>query len=562
MIKDCIYKDVKELIKISCSKNKDKIAFQEKKSGHVINYSFDKLQGDINALGTKLLDMGLKGRHIAILGENSYMWIVAYFAVINGVGVVVPIDKELPIEGITQLLEKGDVTELIFTDTFSENIKSVKEQYPLLNNCICMNENSCNYATLQELIQEGYSLMEAGNREFIDAEINPKELTLIIFTSGTTGANKGVMLSHSNILATTERATEYFKDFKRIMAVLPLHHIYQNICGMTTPINMGATVFLNDSLKYLTNNLKSFKPDMAVMVPLFLETMYKKILIEVKKMKMEKTLRYSIKVSNALLKIKLDLRPLWFMKIQRIFGGSLKTIVCGGAFLRPELIQNYRDLGMNIINGYGITECSSLVSVNIGKKLRDDSIGKVVPCNEVKINNPDEDGIGEILVKGNNVMMGYYKDIESTEKSFIDGWFNTGDLGYIDKDENLFMTGRKKNLIVLDNGKNVHPEEIEGTILQTMKYVQEAIVYTSKNKSGSEMIVAAVYIDKDFFDKYDNYQIKRMVNDGLEEVNKKLPGFKKVHRIVIKDEEFKKTTSRKIIRDVFLQEVSVSGRED
>lgn len=553
--------NIRDILLNSCEKNKDKVAFQEKCNGDIISHTYSELREDVNALGTKLIHMGLKGKHIAILGENSYMWAISYLAVVNGVGVAVPIDKELPPESIAQLCEKGDVSVVIFSKTFIENMGAITTQCENIERCICMNENEGEYTSIPGLVRNGRKLLKDGNREYLDAEIDNDAMSIIIFTSGTTGANKGVMLSHSNIVTVSKIATEYFKKFKFIMSVLPLHHIYENVCGMITPINMGATVFFNDSLKYLSPNLLKFKPDMSVMVPLFLETMYKKIWIEAKKMKLEKTLRRSIKVSNFLLKFGIDLRPLWFRKIHKIFGGRLKTIVCGGAFLKPELVENYRDLGINVINGYGITECASLVSVNIGKKLSNSSIGKVVACNDVKINNPDDEGVGEIMVNGKNVMLGYYKDRESTERSFDGQWFNTGDLGWLDENNNLFMTGRKKNLIVLDNGKNVHPEEIEGYILRYMPFVQEAIVYTSKNKSGSEMIVAAVYIDKNFFGQFDNYEIQQMIDEGLKEVNMHLPNFKKIHRIVIKDEEFKKTTSRKIIRDVFLKEVNKVGAE-
>lgn len=250
-----------------------------------------------------------------------------------------------------------------------------------------------------------------------------------------------------------------------------------------------------------------------------------------------------------------------FRHILGFFGGRLRTIVCGGAYLRPELVKNYREIGINVINGYGITECSPLISVNIGENLKDDSVGKIVQYNKVKINNPDKNGIGEILVKGDNVMLGYYKDNESTKNSLKDGWFNTGDLGYVDEYNNLFITGRKKNLIVLSNGKNVHPEELESYVIEVMKYVKEVVVYTSKNVGGGDMIVASIFLDNEFLQQYSDEEIRKIVDRDLAVVNSNLPGFKKIHHMFIRENEFEKTTSQKIIRDVFLKEVVKNGEK-
>lgn len=553
------FKNIKELLASACVKRKNKIAISEKINNEIVSYTVERLQRDVNALGTKLIDMGLKDKHIAIIGENSYRWAVSYLAVINGVGVAVPLDKELPKNSLVKLLSAGDVNVLIFSKMFSSMIKDIKSGYSGLETFICMDDNTDGYVTLNELIEAGEMLLTDGNEEYINSRIDENALSVIVFTSGTTGPNKGVMLSHHNLMTVVKMATEYFKEYKYTISVLPLHHIYENVCQLLSPINVGAIIFFNDSLKYLPNNLKIFKPEMTVMVPLFLETMYKQMIKEINKRGFMGVFNRAVKISNWLLKFKIDLRSCMFRHILGFFGGRLRTIVCGGAYLRPELVKNYREIGINVINGYGITECSPLISVNIGENLKDDSVGKIVQYNKVKINNPDKNGIGEILVKGDNVMLGYYKDNESTKNSLKDGWFNTGDLGYVDEYNNLFITGRKKNLIVLSNGKNVHPEELESYVIEVMKYVKEVVVYTSKNVGGGDMIVASIFLDNEFLQQYSDEEIRKIVDRDLAVVNSNLPGFKKIHHMFIRENEFEKTTSQKIIRDVFLKEVVKNG---
>lgn len=553
------FQNIKELLASAYIKRKNKIAILEKINNEVVSYTVERLQRDVNALGTKLVDMGLKGKHIAIVGENSYRWAVSYLAVINGVGVAVPLDKELPKSSLVKLLSAGNVNVLIFSEMFSSMIKDIKSEYDRLETCICMDENKDGYINLNELIEAGEMILIDGNEEYVNSRIDENALSVIVFTSGTTGPNKGVMLSHHNLMTVVKMATEYFKEYKYTISVLPLHHIYENVCQLLSPINVGATIFFNDSLKYLPNNLKTFRPEMTVMVPLFLETMHKQMIKEINKRGFMGVFNKAVKISNWLLKFKIDLRRCMFRQILSFFGGRLRTIVCGGAYLRPELVKSYRDIGINVINGYGITECSPLISVNIGENLKDESVGKIVNYNQVKIKHPDNDGIGEIFVKGDNVMLGYYKDHESTKNSFEDGWFNTGDLGYVDEYNNLFVTGRKKNLIVLSNGKNVHPEELESYVLEVMNYVKEVVVYTSKNVGGGDMIVASIFLDNEFLQQYNDEEIRKIIARDLAVVNSNFPAFKKIHHMFIRENEFEKNTSQKIIRDVFLKEVVKNG---
>ena len=548
---------IRDIINNSNNKYKDAIAIQEKKNKKIVSYTYGQLRDDVYALGTKLIDMGLKDKHIAIVGENSYNWIVSYLAIITGVGVAVPLDKELDSEQISKLLEKGDASAVLFSKGFLSSIDEIIENSKL-EFAACLNDTD-KYTDVQTLINEGRQLINEGSTVYEDSIVNVNELNVIMFTSGTTGFNKGVMISQNNLLVNIEVACKAFGIYHKTVAVLPFHHIYENVCGMIAPITVGMTLFINDSLKYLSKDLKLAQPELEIMVPLFLETMEKSIRVELKRMNLEKTFENSIKFSNFLLKFGIDLRRLLFRKVHANFGGKLKAIVCGGAALKPELITFFGDIGITIHNGYGITECTPLISVNLNKKGDHFSVGKIFSSCQVKIDNKNEEGIGEILVKGPNVMMGYYKDDESNEKSFTNGWFRTGDYGSIDADKNLVICGRKKNLIVLSNGKNVHPEELEGYIYEMMPYVKESLVYIDKNKKGSEVISTYVYLDQDFSSGKSLEELESILKEDLKKVNKKLPSFKKIQHIYIKEEEFEKNSSKKIIRQKFLEEVSQIG---
>ena len=548
---------IRDIINNSSNKYKDKIAIREKKNKKIVSYTYGQLRDDVYALGTKLIDMGLKDKHIAIVGENSYNWIVSYLAIITGVGVAVPLDKVLDSEQISKLLEKADASAVLFSKGFLSSIDEIIENSKL-EFAACLNDTD-KYTDVQTLINEGRQLINEGSTVYEDSIVNVNELNVIMFTSGTTGFNKGVMISQNNLLVNIEVACKAFGIYHKTVAVLPFHHIYENVCGMIAPITVGMTLFINDSLKYLSKDLKLAQPELEIMVPLFLETMEKSIRAQLKRMNLEKTFENSIKFSNFLLKFGIDLRRLLFRKVHANFGGKLKAIVCGGAALKPELITFFGDIGITIHNGYGITECTPLISVNLNKKGEHFSVGKIFSSCEVKIDNKNEEGIGEILVKGPNVMIGYYKDDESNEKSFTNGWFRTGDYGSIDADKNLVICGRKKNLIVLSNGKNVHPEELEGYIYEMMPYVKESLVYIDKNKKGSEVISTYVYLDQDFSSGKSLEELESILKEDLKKVNKKLPSFKKIQHIYIKEEEFEKNSSKKIIRQKFLEEVSQIG---
>lgn len=546
-------RDLRELVQQAVRKHGERIAFSEKGSdGIIFSYNYKRLRDDINALGTRLLAMGLKGKHIAIVGENSYAWVVSYLAIMNGVGVAVPLDKELPAEEIVFLVNKADVSAVICSDTFVPVFEEIFDDCTMLEACIGMNQvpDKYRFYSMITLLKEGKELLRKGDRDYLMETIDPDAMCSIVFTSGTTGANKGVMLSHKNLTAVVYGAACNIKAEAVTFSVLPIHHTYESSCGILTSMYLGTQVCFNDSLKYLMKNMDIFQPGMALMVPLFLETMYRNIWAESERKGLAAGLRYGLWISRLLMKIGIDARRILFKPVINQFGGKLKLIVCGGAPLRYEIKRGLYELGIEVLNGYGITECAPLVSVNAPTRRKNLSVGQLIPGVEVKIVEKDRFGNGEIQIRGDNVMLGYYKDLKSTQASFEDGWFKTGDIGRLDKSGELFISGRKKNLIILENGKNVHPEEIEDCIMKHVPYVKEVVVYAAENKKVDTglQITADVYLDDNYMEDNKVEDITRLLDEDIKRVNRKLPPYKQVHNISISQTEFAKTTSKKIMR--------------
>lgn len=477
---------------------------------------------DINAFGAWMYSKKIIDKHVAIVGENSYEWLITFLATVNGGSVAVAIDKNLPEEEVAQLAKLGDVDVLFTSDTYYEklNKKVAKKTY--------------SFKDFEEILSEGRKLLseeKEAAKKFLDYEIIPEKTAAILFTSGTSGASKGVELSNKNIAYEIVHTSMLFEPYGGVLAVLPFHHAFGLVVGIFMVINYGQPVYINKSLKYVKKNMEEFGPQTMFLVPMFVEFFHKQIWAEVKKKGKTSAFKGLMKSTDILLKTGLDVRKKTYGSIQKVFGGNLEYIICGGAALDPMYVKEFRTWGIEILNGYGATECSPCTAVNRQHFRKDGSVGLKVPGIEVKVT--DE---GEIAFKGDLVMKGYYKDPEATAEALKDGWYHTGDLGYVDEDEFIYLTGRKKNLIILSNGENISPEELEQDIARDPA-VEEVLVYDENSR-----IVAEIYPveehrgDKEYFEKLKN------------KVNKGRPIYKQITRVKLRDEEFIKNATMKIVR--------------
>ena len=520
--------NLQELVRYVATTYADRPAFTYRDQGHTTRISYRQFAADVDALGTALINLGSTDTHVAVIGKNSYQWILTYFAVVNTGQVIVPLDPELTDTEITTLLETSDTDTLIYDDDFTDLADALPESLPTLR-LIPMSQ-------LPNLIRQGTALIAEGTTPATKVPINAEALMAILFTSGTTGAMKGVMLTHRNITIDAVAACRNLELTGRYLHVLPLHHSF-GLISMCFMLLKCCEVCINSSLRRIPTDLDHFSPQLLVVVPLLIETFHRQIWDTAEKQSKAGLLRFLITVSNTLQPVGIDLRRRLFKSVLDGFGGNLTTIVCGGAPLDKNLVKNFRDFGVEVLNGYGITECSPVVSVSRNHHYRDGSAGSPLLSCKVIILQPDETGIGEICVKGDVVMLGYYKDDQATKDAFDGEWFKTGDIGYIDKDGFLFITGRKKNLIIRSNGKNVSAEELESSILQSIPYVLETVV-----KADGDAIVAEVYLDPDTPDA-----ASRLSAD-ITRLNRTLASYKNIDRTVVRSSESPKTSTKKIRR--------------
>ncbi len=529
---------------------------QLNKKRDIEDYTYRQLENEMDALGTALCDLGLKGKHIAVLGVNCYQWVLSYVSVICGVGVVVPMDKELSADDLTKLIIKSDVSAIILSKEYLKTVEKMLPSCPELKTCIVMDEAGDpipeGWYTIPRLVQYGMKLLSQGERCFIDAHIDDQCLSEILFTSGTTGANKGVMLSHHNIMTVVHSAMCLINPGQISFSVLPINHTYECSCHILGGMYAGITICFNDSLKRVLQNIRRFQPEFTIMVPMFLESIMRQIWNEARKTHMEPHLKYGVWYSNLIRKIGIDARRQFFAPILENLGGNLNQIVCGGAPLSAQLVRQFDDLGIHVVNGYGITECAPLVAANSSHYKRYGSVGHVIPGCKVRIDSPDANGIGEIQVLGDNVMLGYYNDPESTKATFTeDGWFKTGDLGSLDRDGFLYLNGREKNLIILPNGKNICPEEIEEHVAQQLSYVKEVLVYASRSSNGEQnQLCAACYLDDQWMPDEDAETRLACLRSDIHKLNRTLAGYKRIADVCITDSEFEKTTTKKVKRHI------------
>lgn len=541
------FSTLKEMITLRKEKDGGKIAFKYQDANkEIIEKTYAEFYNEVFSLGTAIMKMGIEKKHVACIGLNSYKWLTVYLCILSSNNVFVPIDKDLPEGDIVNVVNHSD-SQVIFCDKkYVEILQRNKDNMPNLERIISFEEED-GAESFDELLKKGKELFDGGDKCFLEAEANDVEdMKMILYTSGTTGMSKGVMLSEKNLVSCVYHGLRVSTVFDVCLSVLPYHHTYESVCGILVSIHKGSTICINKNLKQVLNSLKLYKPTYIMLVPAFAELFYGKIKKNIRDGGKEKGFNILIRVSRFLRSLGIDVRKKLFAQIHEVFGGNMIKIVCGGAPIRPEIGQFFDDIGINLIAGYGITECSPLVSCNRDYFNDPATAGVCLPCIEVKIDAPNEEGIGEIIVKGDTVMMGYYKSEELTKEAIKDGWFYTGDYGMFTKKGQLVITGRKKNLIVLSNGKNVFPEEIENYI-SGIDEVKEVIVYSKKNEIGEERaLTAKIYLDPEMPVGVD--ELKKKINDVLQE----LPAYKQIREVIIVEEEFEKTTSNKIKRQKYV----------
>jgi len=546
------FTDVRNLIEWAGEKYSDRTAYSYRKSPaskDVIKVTFPKLRDDVRSLATEMLSMGCAGRHCALIGKLSYEWAVTYFAALCTGAVLVPLDRDWTAEDLGDTVKKANAEFLFCDEDQADKVPLITDGIDLAAPVVYLNAET-HENTLESLVSSGREKFAQSHEAYYNTEIDPMEMSLLVFTSGTTGKGKGVMLSQNAILSDLSDIIPYIDFSHKTVGVLPPHHTYGSSVMFIGHTMIGAEVYISNGIRYVQKELKEQKPGHMVLVPLYLETFYRRILANVRDQGKEEFLNKMIKVSNGLRKIGIDMRKQFFGAIREAFGGEIKMMISGGAPINSDIISFFDAIGISTLNGYGITECAPIVAVNRSRNIVEGSVGTVLDIDTVKIDEPNEDGEGEILVKGPNVMLGYYNDGQATNEAMTeDGYFRTGDYGRLDDGNILTITGRKKNLIILSNGKNVYPEEIEKE-LTAVPGVLEVIVYEGQSKRGLEhnAIAAEVFPDKDYCEKNGIEDIKAYLKSYVDNYNKTAVPYKKISVLKVRKEEFPKNTLRKILR--------------
>lgn len=543
--------NVRELVEWAAEQHGEKIAYSFRRDprAEVTKVSFKQLGEDVRALASEMTAMGCAGKHCVLIGKFSYEWVLTYYATLSIGGVLVPLDRDWQAADLADTVKKADASFLFCDEEQAEKVPTIVSNLSLCAEPVYL------LAKIQE--RSLVSLVEAGREKFVanpdayfKADINPMKMALLVFTSGTTGKGKGVMLSQNAVLSDLSDVIPYIDFADKTVGVLPPHHTFGSSVMIIGHTMIGTEVYISAGLRYVQKELKEQSPGHLVLVPLYLETFYRKIKANIKEQGKEKLVATMIKMSNALLKVGIDLRKKLFGAIRAAFGGEVKMIISGGAPINPEILQFFEAIGISTLNGYGITECAPIIAVNRSRRNVENSVGPVLEIDTVRIDEPNEDGEGEILVKGPNVMLGYYKDEAATADAMTeDGFFRTGDYGKLDENRVLYITGRKKNLIILSNGKNVYPEEIENELVATPG-VLDIIVYEGQSKRGMEhnAIVAEIYPDKDYIEKNGITDAYAHLKPYIDEYNRGAVPYKKIGVLKVRTEEFPKNTLRKIMR--------------
>lgn len=551
--------NLKEMLDSSVELYGDKAAFLSKPKGQAdyAAITYKQYKGDVEAFGTALISLGLKGGKIALIGENRYEWSISYLAIVNGTAVIVPLDKELPSNEIELLLERSDSDAIIYSGNVKDKIELLAGKNKSLRYFISMDaeKDEGNILSFNLLLQKGHSLLKDGNREFIDAEVNAEVMNMLLFTSGTTDTAKAVMLSHKNISENLMNMCSmlYIDEKDIFLSILPIHHTYECTCGFLCQLYRGCTIAYCEGLRHIVKNLKESKATMMLGVPLVFESMYRQIMNQAIKSKGKGKIKFAIGLSNALRKVGLDIRSKLFKQVHEALGGNMRMFISGAAGIDPQIAKGFRELGISLVQGYGLTECAPIVALNRNNYYKDEAAGLPLPNLKVEIDNPDEDGIGEIKCKGTSIMMGYYGNQEATAEVIKDGWFYTGDSGFIDADGFVHITGRKKNVIITGNGKNVFPEEIE-TLLNRSPYIKESLVFGKGLSDGDTVICAKIVPDKEKIEEdiknnsAPGSTVQTIIEAEVKNINKSMVTYKYIKEFTLQDEEFVKTTTKKIKR--------------
>ena len=554
------FTNMRELIEFAGETYADKYAYSFRRTpkSEITKIKFSSLRDDVRSLACELSDMGCAGKHCVIIGKLSYDWVLTYFAVLSIGGVLVPLDPEWQKEDLADTVSKANASFLFCDEDIKEKGEYIAEQISLEAEPVYLAAKETE-RNLRAAMRAGKPKFEANSDPYYHADIDPDALALLVFTSGTTGKGKGVMLSQTNICQDMTQGMYNFSiyskksSYSRTLCVLPPHHTFCSTIIFVGHFALGCEFYLTSGIKYLLRELQEQKPTHLVLVPLFVETLYRRIWGTAEKSGAAPKLKKGMKISGVLRKVGIDLRKKLFAQVTDTFGGHLEMVICGGAALNQDIIDFFDAVGITILNGYGISECAPLISCNRNEWQKDGSVGTPILTEKVKIDDPNEDGEGEICVKGPNVMLGYYKEPEATAAVFdSDGYFHTGDLGRVDSDGWLYITGRKKNLIIFSNGKNVYPEEIECE-LSRIRGVAEVVVYAgeSRNNPEKEIIVAEIYpnyeqLEADGICSEDD--IESYFNEHVRDANTRMAPYKKVGLVKIRKEEFVKNTSKKITR--------------
>ena len=553
-------KNYRELVDYSCTQYAQNIAYKYKKDHtakevQYIEKTYEQFGKDIKAISTGLLNLDLMGKRVVVIGNNRYEWCVSYFAITCGNMVVVPIDKALPDNEIETLIKRSEAEAIIFDKKYLEVAKrSQQDDSTNLKILICMDEiQEKEVKTFNELVKEGTKQIIEGDKKYDNIEIDENQMSIMLFTSGTTSEPKAVMLSQANICANISNIACWVKLYPNdvLLSFLPIHHTFESTITFLYGFYSGSQVAFCDGLKYIQKNLAEYKVTVFVAVPLILETMYKKIQKGIEEKGKTKLINTMTKISNTLLKAKIDIRKIVFKQVLDNFGGHLRVVLYGAAPMNKETIIGFNNLGISRVQGYGLTETSPVVTAETDKEKRPGSVGLALANLNLRIDNPDKDGVGEIAVKGPSVMLGYYKNEEKNKEVLKDGWFSTGDYGYIDEDGFVYVTGRKKDIIVLKNGKNVYPQEIE-FLINKIPYVAESLVYSRDKDTTDTMLCAKIVYDKDAIvqdlGEKSEAEYQDCIWQEVKNINQELPIFKRIKHISITTEPLKKTTTQKVKR--------------